>query len=795
MGIKSIITTALALATTLVVGAVERPHSELFNDNWRFNRDVINVAEGYDRAQYDTSGKPIPEKYSSVTLPHTAFVESFRVHNQWQGLCTYTKRFDVEGYASDRNYFMEFEGAMGIADVYVNGEHVKHNESSYLPFVIDLSGKLKAKGNTIKVTLDNRDNPTTGPKPVAILDFCNYSGIYRNVWFYSEGSTFITNPTLVDRVAGGGIFITTPVVSEKQSIVNVKTNVENSDKEAKSLTIVQSIYHGDQVVAKSISKGVKVAANGNVDHTCEIKLKGAALWSPDAPNLYTLKSEIFDGKESLDIESTRFGVREFKFVDNKLYINGKQTFLRGANRHQEYPYIGNALSDNAQYRDAYKMKAAGYDYVRLSHYPNSTAFMSACDEVGIVVLDAILGWQYYNDIDPFRESCYDSARRLIRRDRNHASVLAWEVSLNETQMPKFFMEKLHKIVHTEYPHPNTYSAGWMHGVYDIYLQARQHRIGHPDEVMDDRPYMVSEYGDWEYYSTNAGLNQDNMPADERRANSSRHFRDAGEAKLLIQVKNLQESHNDNLSIHAYSDAFWLCFDHNRGYHNEISAPGVMDINRLPKFAYYLYASQRDIEEVDDYVLFIASYWDVFSDPHNIKVMSNAEEVGLYCNGKLIARQRPDNNKISTNLPHAPFTFDVGSYERGELRAVAYKGGEKIGETTVKTPQHPTKLRVWIDESGRPAEAGVNDVVFIYIAAEDENGTINPYYKGDVELKLPKSVSLINVNGNVECEAGIAAALVQLTPSAKSGEQITIEAQSIDGMNGAVLKGSTTTIYK
>lgn len=193
------------------------------------------------------------------------------------------------------------------------------------------------------------------------------------------------------------------------------------------------------------------------------------------------------------------------------------------NRHQEYPYIGYALSDNAQYRDAYKIKKAGFDYVRLSHYPHSPAFMDACDELGLVVADAILGWQYFADNDAFRNQCYRSARQLVRRDRNHPCVMAWEVSLNETKMPIDFMEVLDSIVHKEYPGENVYSCGWMPEVYDIYFQARQHRILHKDRMTFDKPYIVSEYGDWEYYSNNAGLNQHKMPKNMRlefRAGSS-----------------------------------------------------------------------------------------------------------------------------------------------------------------------------------------------------------------------------------------------------------------------------------
>ena len=141
------------------------------------------------------------------------------------------------------------------------------------------------------------------------------------------------------------------------------------------------------------------------------------------------------------------------------------------------------------------------------------------------------------------------------------------MSLNETQMPVSFMAELHRITHTEYPGKNVYSAGWMNDVYDIYLQARQHRIMHYEPVQT-KPYSVSEYGDWEYYSTNAGLNQDKMDKKMRYETSSRQKREFGEMRMLQQCKNVQESHNDNFNTPAFSDSYWVMYDYNRGYHDE-----------------------------------------------------------------------------------------------------------------------------------------------------------------------------------------------------------------------------------
>ena len=324
-------------------------------------------------------------------------------------------------------------------------------------------------------------------------------------------------------------------------------------------------------------------------------------------------------------------------------------FLRGANRHQEHPYVGNALPDAAQYRDARRIKEAGFDYVRLSHYPHSPAFMDACDELGLVVMDCIPGWQYFNPDPAFVELQYRNCRELIRRDRNHPCVILWEVSLNESAMPPEFVARAHAIAHEEYPGDQCFTAGWTTG-YDVFLQARQHggcRDGR------HRPCVVSEYGDWEYYAMNAGLDQtawtDLTPAES----NSRQLRWQGERALLQQATNFQEAHNDNLGTIAFADGLWVMYDYNRGYAPDVESSGCMDLFRLPKFSYHFFRSQRP--PAAGPVVFIASHW-MPGSAEEVRVFSNCEEVALSLDGRLLERRRPDRDRISTRLPHPPLAF-------------------------------------------------------------------------------------------------------------------------------------------
>ncbi|NIJ44915.1 beta-galactosidase [Wenyingzhuangia heitensis] len=724
------------------------------NPDWKFKRlaKENSSEKGLETLEYSDA------EWENVGLPHTSNIEPLVVNDQWQGICWYRKNLKVPNVDKGKKIYLEFEGAMNYSKFYINGKFVKEHQGGFLPVVIDVTEFVKkGEENLIAVRLDNTDNLVTGPKPLKRLDFNMFGGLYRNAWMLVKDEVHISHAAIADKVAGGGVFVTYPKVSEKESVIRIKTNVINKGTKETNIQLVNTLLANGETVVEQNSKNIIIAVGKDVDAQTDLIIKNAKLWSPSVPNLYTLETKVLKEGVVIDTQINEIGIREFTFKDNELYINGVKTFLRGMNRHQEYPFIGYALSDNAQYRDAKKIKDAGCNYIRLSHYPQSPAFMQACNQLGIVVIDAIMGWQYYGDNDAFRNYCYTSATQLIRRDRNHPCVLAWEVSLNETQMPIFFMEELNKIVHNEYPGKNVYSCGWMDEVYDIYLQARQHRIMHPHTLKENQPYSVSEYGDWEYYSKNAGLNQDQLPNDLRDEYSSRQARGYGEERMLRQAYNVQESHNDNLETKAYSDSYWVMYDYNRGYHDEIEESGIMDIFRLPKFAYYFYQSQKEVAE--EKVLKIASYWNEKS-PLNIKVYSNLDEVALYLNGNLIARQKPDTDRNSTNLSHPPFTFNLKKFKAGTLKAVGYKNGKEVATTNVTTPEEPIGLKVWIDVSGKQPQTGVKDVIFVYAAAIDKNGTIVPEYSKEVDFTIKGDANLVNI-GTIKAEAGIATGVLRI----------------------------------
>jgi len=724
-----------------------------FNDNWEFIR--------LDSSQNILSLEDLKiiQDWESVQLPHTTKIEPKNVNDQWQGISWYKKIFSIEKSQKGKVIYLQFDGAMNIAEVWVNGiKKIKH-QGGYLPFVIEISKELNYDNeNEVIVKLNNYDNPVTGPKPLSKLDFNTYGGIYRNVWLITKNKLHISHPIYEDKIASGGIFVSYDSVSKESALLNIKTHIKNQKSNSKSVIVKHILMSKDSIIISSESKKHSLSSNKDKQFSSQIKLLSPKLWSPNSPNLYQLKTQIINGDEIIDEEINTIGIKHIEFKNQELYLNGEKTFLRGVNRHQEYPFIGYALSDNANYRDAKKIKDAGFDYVRLSHYPQSESFMDACDELGLISINAILGWQYFSKDTAFQKHVFQTAKDLIRRNRNRASVLAWEVSLNESWMPEEFIDSLTSIAKKEYPTNQCFTAGWQSYGYDIYLQARQHRLQHYDESIK-KPYNVSEYGDWEYYAMNAGLNQDswgNLLQEER---SSRQLRSSGESGLLQQATNIQEAHNDNLKTPAFADGYWVMYDYNRGYANDLEASGIMDLFRIPKFSYYFYQSQRSADEsFGKPVLKIASYWTEQS-AKDIRIFSNCDEVELFLNGKSLGKQKPDNNRISTHLKHPPFTFSVSEFEAGKLKAIGIINGKEVITDIVQTPEKPEKITIEIDNSINRYENELFDYFFVYTSIKDKNNTTIPSANNQLVFEISDNAEIIGPT-TVNAEAGIASILIK-----------------------------------
>jgi beta-galactosidase len=739
----------------------------LLNDQWKFRRcEPLEAAlEEFKKADYDDAS------WETVSLPHTPRIEPLVVNDQWQGICWYRRRLELKESHQDKKIFIEFEGAMQTAGVWVNGRLKTVHDGGYLPFTIDITDDVSfGKSNLIAVRLDNRDNPEVPPgKPLKDLDFCMYGGLYRNVRMHVTDRLHITDAVHANRTAGGGVFIQIPAADSGRAQIRVQTHFMNEYRDEMSCSVVTRLLDREnRLVAEQA--GGEVQLDGMEDKTVVqvLDVRRPKLWSPRSPYLYRVESSLSRGGRDLDKISTRIGIRRIGFdAANGFTINGEKCYLRGTNRHQEYPYIGYALSDNAHFRDALKIKRAGFDFVRLSHYPHAPAFMDACDSLGLLVMDAIPGWQFFGN-GRFQERSIQDCRDMIRRDRNHPSVILWEVSLNESDMTKAFMEKTHRVAHEEYPGDQCFTCGWQDSAYDLFIPARQHAAA-PEywkKYSGKKPLFISEYGDWEYYAQNAGFNQPeyrNLTSEER---NSRQLRGFGERRLWQQALNFQEAFNDNLATPAVGCANWLIFDYNRGYADDIEASGICDIFRMPKFAYYFYASQRAPVRLPRHpvpsgpMCHVVSYRTDDSELH-LKVYSNCEQVKLICDGRCVAVLNPDRDTFSSMLDHPPFTFKLGAPGEGTIEAVGLIGGREAARHEIREPAQPHTIRLAADWDGVNPAIGKKDVFFVHASVLDNMGTVVRSASDPVEFGIRGPGRLIGQNP-ARAEAGTASILVETT---------------------------------
>ncbi len=744
-------------------------YEQWINTGWKFSRaDDLGTASpeapAFDAAAWQT-----------VTLPHTPRIEKYDETHPWQGICWYRKTLTPVAAWAGKRVSIQFGAAMQIADVWVNGIQKTRHLGGYLPFTVDLTGEA-ATGQpiVIAVRLDNRDTDQVPPgKPTNDLDFNYPGGLYRGVKLIVTDPVHVTDPIAANLVAGGGVFVTYSDVSDQSATVHVKTDVANDGDALVHQCRVRSALLDDseQTVMETVSEPILFSAHDHHEFVQTLLVDSPRLWHPDHPNLYTLRTTVSRDGQGVDEVNTRIGIRSF-ILDNRVRINGQEFHMMGSNRHQEYPYIEYALSPNAGKRDAQRIKDGGFNHIRLSHYPQDPAFLDACDELGILVQAPIPGWQIFRENPSFVSGTYQNIRDLIRRDRNHPSIMFWEPNLNETGPPKDWCRTAYEIAHEEYPGPECYTfgdpypAGWRPG-WDV-------------------KHFIREYGDFGF-----GGNE----------STSRQTRGQGELALLQQTWNFLYEHNRNWAqwndpkSKFYGDATWVMFDYNRGYYPKQEHSGMMDIFRLPKYVYRFFQSQRgpslirpDIESGP--MVFVASDWAPRPSPSRVVVFSNCDEVTLSVNGKLFARQRPDSgpdtpyspkkvNLADTNgtvydnsggymfdggnakhLDHPPFTFVGVPYAPGTLKAVGYLGGKPVAEYTVQTPGAPTSLKLTFDTQRRPLAADGADVVFVRAAILDKNGMVVPVNSlPSLNLTVTGPARLVATD-SLHVEAGVASALLQ-----------------------------------
>ena len=410
------------LSTTLLAAENLRQSVSL-NRDWKFQLGDIGGAE--TRAFGD-------EKWDGVNLPHSFSLPYFAADRFYVGYGWYRKHFNVSSKWSGKRIHLEFDGVFQVAEVFVNGERIGEHQGGYTGFTMDITDAVKEGDNVVAIRVNNIWNPRLAPRAG---EHTFSGGIYRDVRLVVTASV---------HVAWYGTFVTTPQVSTESGTVNVQTEVVNDSNAAKSIMVKTAIVDAKGKTVAQMESTQTVAANAtNVFNQTSSPISHPKLWSPEQPNLYSVKTVLMENKKPVDDYTSPLGFRWFKFTsDQGFFLNGEHRYFKGANVHQDHAGWGDAVADSGFFRDVKLVKGAGFDFIRGSHYPHAPAFSDACDKLGILFWSENCFWGTGGFKSPWGRSAYptDSAdeadfeasvkaslRDMIRIHRNHPSIIVWSM--------------------------------------------------------------------------------------------------------------------------------------------------------------------------------------------------------------------------------------------------------------------------------------------------------------------------------------------------------------------------------
>ena len=750
-----------------------------FNAGWRFYLGDVDGAEAKD---FNDKGWEI------VSTPHSVQLmpaEASGCRN-YQGIVWYRKHFVLPKECADRDVTLHFEAIMGKQTIYLNGKKVKEHEGGYLPITISLSAFGLSAGDecVVAIMADNSDDKTYPPgKKQMTLDFAYHGGIYRDVWLIAKNKVAITDALEENKVAGGGIFVHYANISEKSAEVFVNTEVRNSNTRPHTITIESSLVPSVAVPQQQTKQTkLKLQAGEARTITQRFLVKNPKLWSPETPYLYDIATRIKEGKQTLDGGITRIGIRSFEFVRTDdaqgrqpgFYLNGKKYHqLIGANRHQDFAYVGNALPNSQQWRDAKRLRNLGFTIIRVAHYPQDPSFMDACDELGLFVIVATPGWQYWNKDAGWDEKVHQNTRAIIRRDRNHPSVLMWEPILNETRYPEDFALKALQITKDEYPYPyRPAAAADMHSAgvaanYDVVygwpgddFASDNLPVGDPAKV--HQCIFTREFGELvdDWYAHN---------------NLNRASRSWGERPMLMQAMSLHQSTEELFKTTGQfiGGCQWHPFDHQRGYHPDPYWGGDYDAFRQPKTAQSMFVAVLQ-PPTQQPVVSIAHEMTQFSEK-DVTVFSNCDSVRLTMYGGEHSWTQAAEKGVALFKDAWDFfearnwSYTKKNWQNVKMVAEGIVDGKVVCTTEKMPSRRSTKLRLYADEMGKPLVADGSDFIVVVCEVTDDLGHVRRLAKENIVFSVEGEGEIIgdaNINANPRAvEWGSAPVLIRSTKKA------------------------------
>lgn len=670
-----------------------------------------------------------------------------------QGVGWYRRKLDLSLSDKSKMIYLDVDGAMSYAAVWLNGEIVGGWPYGYASFRLDLTPYLNFDGkDQLAIRLDN---------PLDSSRWYPGGGIYRNVWIIKVQNV---------QVGQWGTYVTTEDVSEAGATVRLALRVENKGNSSQKVDITTDIHVLD---ASTGQPGEKVAsfprlkqnidANKNQILNQTAKIANPLLWGPwtsQQPNLYTAVTRLLDQNSTIDTYETQFGIRTFTYSGSEgLLVNGEHIRIQGVNQHHDLGALGSAFNLRAATRQLEILKSMGTNAIRMSHNPPAPELLELTDRMGFLVMDEIFDvWnnnKTTNDFSLIFDDWHEpDLRAFLRRDRNHPSIFGWSIGneVSEQQSNStggVTVAILRDIAHDEEPtRPISASMNAAHPNQPFPAALDFISLNYQGEGIRDSPAYsqltgittLPQYGAFHATFPNKLL----LSSETAAALSSR-------SQYIFPVQNLtsapvNDTSGGNSTSHQVSDYsiysadfgsspdkvfaaqdhagyvagefVWSGFDYlgepTPYYSSRSSYFGPIDLAGFPKDRYYLYKARWLPEEKFAHVLPHWNWPDRLNKTTPVHVMSSADEAELFVNGKSQGRRKRGKYEYR-------FRWDEVRYVPGTVSVATFKNGKPWANATIKTTGPPAQLRLSADRTNIAADG--LDLSFVTLDVLDEMGNI------------------------------------------------------------------------
>jgi len=678
---------------------------------------------------------------------------------------------------TSKRLFLEFDGAMSQAKVYVNGKYVGERPYGYASFCFEITKFVKFNAsNVIAVSLHNE---------ILSSRWYTGAGLYRNVRLVIKDA---------QHIAYNGIFITTPIVSKESATVEVKTELDTTQP----LNIKYEILKQGSVVAQ------KIVSTNNT--TTKLDVKNPELWDLENPQLYTLRTSLLDNNGNLlDNVETNFGIRTIEFsVKDGFKLNGKRREIQGVCMHHDLGPIGSAVNVLALTRQLRILKEMGCNAIRTSHNPPTPELLDLCDKMGFLVqAEAFDEWRmgknkngYARFFDKWAEI---DLRDFIKRDRNHPCIFMWSIGneVREQRAPDGakVARMLNNVV-KQYDTTRPTTTG-MNNATTVFLKNKgefakevdiagiNYNVRNYDKISQMYPNMLIHGSETASTVSSRGVYHfpviiTKKPFHEDYQTSSYDT----EAPSWAQIPD-EEFEVLDRNRNYFGEFVWTGFDYlgeptpyNPGTPARSSYFGIIDLAGLKKDRYYQYQSRWNKTKK---VLHVFPHWN-WQNTHEGKTLpvmcyTNYPEAELFVNGKSMGKRKFD--KTSENvMKRYRLVWDNVPYQAGELKIVAFdKNGNVAEEKITKTSGKPAKIKLQL-EDGQSNSANKDNLIFVELSITDKNDIFCPTANQFVMFKVEGEGKLKALcNGDATDQTSFASTYMKtfsgkliavIEPSGKSG---------------------------